>query len=156
MNLFKASDVIEFAVAIETNGERFYRAFAQRVPQPEARQFFELLAGEEAKHRQLFTRMLATLDDYALPESYPGEYFDYLQAYTQHKVFNREKLDREAAGIATAVEAIDFGVRREEESILFYIEMKNLVPAAGKAAVEQVIGEERAHFVRLMQLRKLV
>src|SRR4030042_1068389 len=78
---FEASEVLEFALRIEENGEVFYRAMSKKMQTKAVKDLFEFLADEEIKHHQIFTDLLATIDKYEPPESYPHEYLLYLRSY---------------------------------------------------------------------------
>ena len=150
---FNAAEIYEFAVRIEENGEQFYRRVASISEAPKVRELFTLLADEEIKHKKTFQGLLSKIEQYDPPESYPGEYFEYLRAYADNIIFtsllNKELPDK----IAPAV-AVDFGIRRELDSITYYLEVKNLVPDTQKAKIDAIIEEERRHFLKLSQLRK--
>ena len=49
---------------------------------------------------------------------------------------------------------MDFAIKRELDSILYYHEIKRLVPVAQHAAIEQIIEEERKHFSALTEMKK--
>ena len=50
--------------------------------------------------------------------------------------------------------ALEFGIRRETDSILYYHEVKKFVPEARQGAIDGIIEEERRHFVRLHEMKK--
>jgi len=45
-------------------------------------------------------------------------------------------------------------MQRELDSILYYHEVKNLVPAAQHEAIEKIIEEERKHYTTLLEMKK--
>ncbi|MFN7171029.1 MAG: ferritin-like domain-containing protein, partial [Candidatus Omnitrophota bacterium] len=129
MNVLGASEVLEFAIRIEENGEIFYREVSKKVEQRKVKDLFNFLAEEEVKHRKVFEEMLSQIENYQPPESYPGEYFAYLRAYAEGHIFTKEKKGAlMAKKMHTAKEAIDFAMEIELDSILYYLETKNLVP----------------------------
>lgn len=152
---FTASDILEFAVRIEENGANFYRYAVQIAKDEEAKEIFSRLADEELNHQKIFGRIFAAMEKTVLPESYAGEYAAYLHNYVDNAViFTKEALDRELAGVKDTLSALDFALRREQDSILYYHEIKQLVPAAEHAAVDRVIEEERRHFSKLSEIKK--
>lgn len=157
MDLFKAGDVFEVALQIENHGERFYRHAATLTDDPKAKEVFGFAADEEAKHRKLFEGMAAKVEkDYKPPETYPGEYCNYVKAYADNLVFPEDKQDAEFDGIKTVEDAVEFAIQKEIESILYYLEMKNFVPASQHAEVDRIIEEERKHYLRLSDLRRTI
>ena len=157
MDVFKAGDVFEVALQIENQGEKFYRYAATLTDDPKAKEVFIYAADEEAKHRKLFEAMAAKVDDdYQPPESYPGEYCNYVRAYAENLVFPEDKQDAQFSGIKTVEDAVEFAVQKEIESILYYLEMKNFVPGSQREDVDRIIDEERKHYLRLSDLRRTI
>ena len=152
---FSASDILEFAMRIEENGANFYRYAVQITKDDEAKGIFARLADEELVHQKTFGRIFAAMEKTTPPESYAGEYAAYLRNYVDNTViFTKEALDRELAGVKDTLSALDFALRREQDSILYYHEIKQVVPAAEHAAVDRVIEEERRHFGILSEIKK--
>lgn len=154
MGIFKASEIYQFAIRIEENGGKFYRKMAEKLENASMKKVFTYLANEEVKHKKTFEDMVSKIEKYEPPESYPGEYFAYLRAYADNIIFSQEKLDKEMLKIKGAISAIDFAIQRELDSILYYLEMKNLVPESQRNLIDGIIEEERRHFVKLSGLKK--
>ncbi len=154
MDTFRANEVFEIAIKIEENGEKFYRYAADLAEERNSKEMFTFLAGEEVKHKKTFEAMLSGVEDYQPSESYPGEYFAYLRAYAEGLIFTPEKLQSELAEVKTVEDAIDFAIQREIESILYYIEAKNLVPGNQKDKIDEIINEERRHYLKLVGAKK--
>jgi rubrerythrin len=98
--------------------------------------------------------MLESIEKYEPATSYPDEYFGYLKAYADTLIFTKDKLEKEVEKITTGIEAADFGIRRELDSILYYQEIKSYVPEKETSSIDAVISQERLHFMRLTQLKK--
>lgn len=154
MNLFDSSEVYQFAIRIEENGERFYRHLSGSMEDTEAKNLFAYLANEEVEHRKTFEDMLSKVEKYEPPESYPGEYFAYLRAYVDNIIFSQKKLEEELSEIKDSITAVEFCMRRELDSILYYQEMKNFIPPYQHNLLKKVIGEERKHFLKLAEIKK--
>ena len=154
MNLLRACDVLQFAIRIEENGEKIYRQFSKTMKDSSIKKLFSYLADEEIKHKKTFEDMVSKIEKYEPPQSYPGEYFAYLRAYADHIIFTHKNLDKEMAEISDAVSAIEFSIRRETDSILYYLEVKNLIPEDQHNVIYQVIDEERSHYTKLTELKK--
>ena len=160
MAIFDGSEVFQFAIRIEENGEKFYRHAAVITEDETARYLFNHLADEEIKHKNIFSDMFRKMDllkkmdvpDQA--ESYPGEYMAYLRNYLDHNIIFSRKADADFAHIQDTRAAIDFAIDRETDSILYYSEFKQFVPAGDRGLVDQVIAEERKHFLKLMEFKK--
>ena len=57
MAIFKSDDVVEFAIRIEENGEKFYRNAEHATTNDAARALFKRLADEEVDHKETFRKM---------------------------------------------------------------------------------------------------
>jgi rubrerythrin len=155
MNVFDASEVYQFAVKMEENGEKFYRQAAAMTEDDEARYLFNFLADEEVNHRKIFGELLAKMKTIEPDERYPGEYMDYLKDLLDNRaVFSKKKLDAEFKGVKNTLSALDFAINREVDSILYYSEAKNLVDKKQQKAIEKIIEEERKHFAKLTDFKK--
>lgn len=147
-----ASEVLQFAIKIEENGWEFYKKFADLVDNEKIRQLFVLLADEEIKHKEIFEAMLPEIEKYEPQEVYPPEYFSYLRAYADNIIF-KKGLDEELQKKLDAVAIIDFGIRMELDSIAYYQETKNFIPASQKNVIDRIIEEERKHFLKLTNFK---
>jgi rubrerythrin len=149
---FTPGDAMECAIQIEENGETFYRRMAEKFDDPEVKKLFTFLLGEETKHKKTYAKMLSTLDQYQTVENYPEEYYAYLKAYVEKVIFSQKRLEKEMDRIKDKESAIDFAIRAELESILYYEEMKKFVREKDHEIIEKIIEEERKHFLELSAL----
>lgn len=149
MSMFKPSEIFQFAIRIEENGEKFYRTMAEKINQPEAKTLFGALADEEVKHKKTYEGMVKGLENYEPPENYPGEYFEYLKAYANNHIFTEDQLLSKIADIKDAESALTFAMARELDSILYYQEIKKMVPKNDQDKIDGIIDEERKHYVKL-------
>jgi rubrerythrin len=156
MNVFDASEVVQFATRIEENGERFYRHVAEKAAEQNVKSLFTYLADAEVVHKKVFGDMASQIRTYEPVESYPGEYFAYLRAFVDGVLFNEDEMGKQMGDVVDIVSAIDFGIRKELQSIQYYEEMKKFVPNTQHNVLERVINEERKHFVDLTVLREAV
>ncbi len=154
MNIFDVTEIYQFAVQIEENGEKFYRAMVEKFDDPKVKELFGFLAEEEVRHEKVFKEMLAKIEGYNPQESYPGEYFDYLHAYADNLVFTIDKIDEGIESVHTIDEALQFAIGKELDTILYYHEMRNVVPAHQQKMVDDIIDEERKHVVQLTEMKR--
>jgi rubrerythrin len=152
---FEASEILEFALRIEENGELFYRAISKKMEKKEVKDLFEYLADEEIKHHQIFTDLLAKVGKYEPPESYPHEYMTYLHSYADEHIFNADKKAKSAAQeINDPKTAAEFGMGMELDSILYYLEARNFVAENQRWIIDKIIEEERKHYIKLLEFKK--
>jgi len=155
MKIFDASDIFQFAVRIEENGERFYRQAATVVDNEEVKHLFNSLADEEVKHKKYFSTLLSQIESYDPPETYPGEYMEYLRNYLDNKVvFSSHATKDEFGGVKDTLSALDFAINREVDSILYYSEAKNFVSKSQYGEIDKIITEERRHFAKLTEFKR--
>ena len=148
-------DVINFAIRIEENGERFYREAAEIITNQPVKELFQRLATDETVHRKTFERLLSSLDDYQPPETYEGEYLAYLKDFIDGKaVFKDHPKIAQLAKASSIAGALDFATQREMDSILYYQEIKKFVGTGHTETIDLIIDEERMHFAFLSKLRR--
>ncbi len=152
--MFNASEILQFAIRIEENGEKMYRRFSKAIKDSKNKKLFGYLADEEVKHKKTFNDMVSKIEKYEPPESYPGEYFAYLRAYADDIIFTHKNLDNELTKIVDALAAIKFAIQREVDSILYYLEMKNFVPEHQHKVIHKIVDEERNHYLKLTEIKK--
>lgn len=153
MSSYQGSDIFQFAIRMEENGEKFYNYAASIAKDPKVYGIFTKLASEEVKHRKLFADMFSKIDTIMPKESYPGEYMAYLQGSIDGKVFSMAA-SKELSDIKDVIAALDFAIARELDSVLYYSEMKKYVTATAQSLLDQVIDEERKHVVILSEIKK--
>ncbi len=156
MSIFEPSEIFQFAIRIEENGEKFYRGMALKLDNKEVKELFSALADEEVKHRLTYEGMVSNIEKYEPFENYPGEYFAYLRAYADNHIFTPNKLKEEMEKIRDAASALEFAIDRELDSILYYQEVKKLLPENQRNVIDKIIDEERRHFVKLSSCKQSV
>jgi len=150
--LFQVSELVEMAVSEEHHGTIFYLALEQRAESPIAREAARRFAEEERGHEKAFQSMNESLTSYIPNESYPGEYENYVQALLDGRTFPGEEEAIALARTGTDADALRMAIRFEKNSLLFFSEMRALVPEGQRAVVDELIEEERRHLVDLQRL----
>ena len=90
-----------------------------------------------------------------LPESYPGELRNYLEAFVEREVFDDpDSASKRVVEIKDPPEAIEAALEFEKKSILFYSGIKTLVRRSEAEQVDRVLSEEHQHVRRLQTLRQ--
>lgn len=153
-NIFAASEIVEIGIQIEKNGRDFYNTLTKQSKNASAQKIFEYLAGEEKKHIVVFQKILDSAQKYEPAESYPGEYFAYMNALASEYVFTQKDKGKQIAQkIKSDNEAVDMGIGFEKGSIIFYEGMKKVVPQYDLRVVEQLIQQEQNHLKQLIDLK---
>jgi rubrerythrin len=153
-NIFAASEIVEIGIQIEINGRDFYNTLAGKFEDQKAKGLFKYLADEEEKHIAVFQKILESVDKYEPVESYPGEYFSYMKNLAAEHVFTRKNEGSKIAGkVKTEKEALDLGIGFEKDSIIFYLEMKQMVSQNQYKVIDQLIAQEQGHLRKLTELK---
>ncbi|BFR48585.1 ferritin family protein [Nitratidesulfovibrio sp. HK-II] len=145
---FNAADVTAAAIRIEQRGQDVYRQAVAMAIKPEVKALFEHLAAEEAKHEATFRAMADRIGPVELPAwSIAAEYVEYLHALLDsHALFTQTGTLTSLKGAADDhAAALRMAIQFEKDTLLFFTEMRDLVPASEKATVDACIAEERAH-----------
>jgi len=152
---FSGSEIIEIAIGIERSGIAFYETLAKSTEDTMIRDSYRYLADKEREHLQAFQSMLDEVGKYQVPGSYAEDYGLYLNALVDSSVFTDDKIASEMAyKVASDIEAIELAISAEKDSILFYYEMRDIVPERRQKIVDSIIAEEKSHLRGLSELKK--
>jgi len=158
---FNADEIFEMAEEIERNGARFYRQAAENSSDKQTKQMLLALAAMEDDHLDTFEEMRKELSG----QEKGWTTFDpdnqsalYLQTMADARGYEGKITpEKELTGKETPKEIINIAVNSENESVVFYLGLKELVPAkAGRDKIEKIIMEEINHItVLLKRLRSM-
>lgn len=141
---FTADDIFEMAEQIEKNGAIFYRNAADKVSDPDAKNFLTDLAVMEDSHEQTFSAMRKQLTGSEKTQTVfdpDNEAASYLRALADTRVFFEKEIDA-----TSMVEILKAAILAEKDSIVFYLGMKDLVPEGlGQSKLDDIIKEEMSH-----------
>lgn len=152
---FSGSELINTAIGIERRGVAFYDMMADSTKNAVARDVFRYLADMERQHIQIFQGMLGEADKYQFSPGSAGEYTAYLQALVDSAVFTDELVASEMATQAESdIAALELAIGAEKDSILFYYQMRDIMPQRAQPTVNRVISEEKSHLRQLSELKK--
>jgi rubrerythrin len=151
---FSGKELLDIAVNMERSGAAFYETMVDCAKSKKAKTAFKYLADQERQHIKAYQGMLSSVVDAPPPESYTEEYDEYLKSLVRSAVFSSEGAACTLAEKTSSdAEGIDFGIRAEKDSILFYTELQDLVRRADAKVIGSIIAEERSHLKRLTELK---
>ena len=154
---FSGNELINIAIDIERRGIAFYDVMTKSTGSTEAKEVFQRLADMEREHMQIFHGMLSQAEKYQPVESYSGEYEAYLQSLVDSAVFSDDLVTSELASQAeNDIEAMELAINAEKDSILFYHEMKDIMPRRAQPTVDRILAEEKSHLQELARIKKLL
>lgn len=152
---FSPGELINIAIGIERSGITFYDIMARTTDSEMAREIFEEFVAMERQHLNLFQDMLAGTDKRLTPETSTSEYSGYLQALIDDAVFTNDAIMSEMVTQADSdIKALEVGISAEKDSILFYHEMKDIMPGPTLPVLDRIIAEEKSHLQQLTALKK--
>lgn len=156
---FNLDDIFQMAVRIEKNGAAFYRRAAETRTDIKERVFLENLARMEDHHQKIFQAMHETISD----TSKQPTAFDPGEENTAYLMAMADSHDGEGSpavadfftGRETLPDIVTQAIELEKKSILFYLGLKDLVPAKyGGDQIDTIIKEEQQHVAQLAGVLK--
>lgn len=156
---FNADEVFEMAEEIERIGAEYYREAAEKTSEKETKQMLLDMAAMEDGHLRTFQEMrreLSGREKEPMVFDPDNQAAMYLQAMADARgMEGRISPTQKLTGNETIKEILDIAVGTENESVVFYLNLKDLVPIkAGRAKVEAIILEELDHITTLLKKLK--
>jgi rubrerythrin len=153
-NVFSPQEILKIAIKVEENGKKLYEALEKKTGNDNVRQVWAYLKDQEEIHRKTFSMMLDNIGDYIVYEFSPGEYDAYIKAIAGGYIFIEELMEKKIKeGFNSDLEAVDFGIYIEKESILTYSALHQYVLPEKHPILDRVIDEEKNHLVKLTVLK---
>ncbi|MCK9615585.1 MAG: hypothetical protein M0R48_08780 [Candidatus Omnitrophica bacterium] len=153
-NIFSPQEILRIAIRVEENGKKLYAILEKKTGNEIMREVWAYLKDQEELHRKTFQAMLDNVGDYIVYEFSPGEYDAYIKAIAAGYIFTQELIEKKTKeGFKSDLEAIDFGIYIEKESILTYSALRGYILAEKHAVLDKVIDEEKNHLVKLTILK---
>jgi rubrerythrin len=150
-----ASEILEIAISIERRGIAFYDVMAKSVQNDETRNVFQQLVQMEQYHVKIFQDMLDEADKYEPTQVNSKEYDAYIQALGENAIFTDDMITSEmATKVESDIETLELAISAEKDAILFYYEMKEVLPQRVHPSVNRIITEEKSHLRQLSELKK--
>lgn len=156
-NLFSDLEGLRVAVEIEARGREFYRQASEQAKQPEHRELFQWLMGEELTHLERFTAIYNDINTRKEAHSeeylYDPEISRYLTVIAEHHVFpKQEEAPAKIAELKSVSAILHTALQAEKDSVLFYDELAaNAKFPDAKAIFKQLKAEEQAHVVTIRE-----
>lgn len=152
---FSGSELINIAIGIEGRGIVFYDVMAKSTKSDAAREVFNYLADMERNHIESFKAMLEDADKFQVPADESEQYSAYLRALVDSAVFSDDLVTSEMTAQAESdAAALELAIQAEKDSVLFYYEMKEVMPQRAQFTVDGIIAEEKSHLRQLSELKR--
>jgi rubrerythrin len=149
-----ASDIVDLAMQLEQSGEIFYRTVAKKARSSDIRALFEHLADEEVKHYRVFSKLGQAVQDHPLmTDEEWQDYAQYLSTTVQSAFFEGpDKALAAAEAVSDEAEAVRMAMGFEKETLLFFYDLRDMVPAADQTFITKVVEQEKSHIRRLAEM----
>ena len=149
-----AIEIFEIAERIERNSVNFYRKAAEALTDENMSAILLSLSEFEKEHEKSYANMRKQISakEWNLITFDPkNEMALYLQKIADSHIFDPKKDPAEQLkDKGTIKDIFNFAIESEKNSIIFYLGLKNYVPAtAGKNKVDEIINEEMSHIAEL-------
>ncbi len=155
--VFSADEILETAEQIERNGFSFYTAASKLTKDPDAVKLLADLAEWEVSHIETFQKMRKELDKSEKSTTVfdpEDEMAAYLKQMAGSVAFTAKKNPNDLLGSNPGLEKIlTIALEMEKDTVIFYSNIKEMVPAAlGIDKIDEIIKEELRH-VAIIQKR---
>lgn len=151
MEKYSIHEVLEQAIRTEQLGNEFYNDMAKRFEQDtELNNLFTFLAQQEVQHGRTFTE----LKDRTADEEFENweEVSNYFRTVVESEFFlGKNKSLPSMKNITSVLEAVNFAISFERETILYFLGLKEAVKE--KEIIEEIINEEKRHIILLGRYR---
>ncbi|MGD1995735.1 MAG: ferritin family protein [Anaerolineae bacterium] len=154
MAILTAAEVLNMALSAEQSGQSFYEAAAEKMEDQLVKDLLRELADWEQQHYQVFREMSDRVGSLPpLSESQWGEYDQYMQAALSNALFRGpDKALAVAEELEDEEEALRMALGFEKDTLLFYYDLREMLPAKERETVDKIIREEKSHALRLGSL----
>ena len=153
-NVLSPQEILKIAIKVEEEGRNLYHILEERGGDEQLKEVWRYLKEQEEVHRAVFQEMLDKCGEYIVYEFSPGEYDTYLNAIASSYIFTQELIAKKTKELFTSdLEAIEFGIYVEKESILTYSSLREYLVEYKKPVLDKVISEEKKHLAQLFSLR---
>lgn len=152
---FNPKEVLQISINVETQGEKLYSLLEAKAKNKKLQKVWHYLSEQEKIHRGVFEEILKQANSYIVHEFNPGEYEAYLRAIAAEYIFTPELIQKKAkAGFQSDLEAVDFGIKIEKDSIAVYSALREYILAGKCGLLDKVIDEEKKHYADLVSLKE--
>ena len=152
---FSGGELLAIAIDIERRGIVFYDVMAKSAENGEVRLVFQALVDMEHRHVQTFQAMLAEAGSDKNEEAYSGEEAAYLKSLVESNIFSDDAITSELfTSLDNDIEALEMAIGLEKDSILFYYQIKDIIPQKEQLLLERIIAEEKSHLRDLSKAKR--
>lgn len=153
--MFSPEEILEMAIKIEDMGLLYYETFAKKAKDKKIADLFTFLAGEESKHKALFTKIYeeSKKEDFFTLYDYE-EASAYFNALVESRFFIKpDAVMKIMDKVENESDAIQNAILFEKDTILYFHELGAMVKEKHKNLIQRLINEEKSHVMKLVELK---
>jgi rubrerythrin len=148
--MFTLSEIIEFAIRIEENGEKVYRDASAKSSDPSLVSLLQWLADEELEHVRWFSELKKGIKEEHVDPQVGEMGQNLLLGIVGDQSFSLKEKDLSV--IADLKEVLRVALDFEKDTVIFYEMMASFVQEnAALAKLNQIIQEEKRHVDNLSE-----
>ncbi len=149
-------DVFNTAIEMEDAGKIFYEFAVTMTEDENLKKAFKVLSEEEIRHKHIFENMKSKVSGIGISND-NNQYLKYLNEILNTKsVFDIKKFNDDKDKVNKLIDIINFAIERELDSIMYYMTLMAVVREEQRHIVQDIINEERKHFIKLNETKKLI
>ena len=153
--VLSAREIFSMALEVEKSGRAYYQTVVKQAPSQDLKEFFTYLADQEQVHYGFFKSLNDEIEDFSIDQEDWEQISEYIRASTETRFFiGEEKAISFARQAKDMIQAIDFALGFEKDTLLFFYELLNVTPPRSKTAVQKIVDEEKRHIKLLAEKRK--
>ncbi len=154
-NQFNPQEILKISVEVEEAGAKLYGKLEQQTKNEKVKGVWRYLKDQEVEHKKIFSDILNQAGEYIVYDLNPGEYQNYIRAISSEYIFTSGLIEEKTKkGFENDLEAVDFGISIEKESIFVYTSFKEYMKTGRKELIDRVVDQERKHYANLVDLKK--
>ena len=144
-----AKGTVAYAVQIEGHRGRFYQKLSQKFPpEPAPIELYEALAKNEATHKKLLNRILAS-QPVEIPVPDLGERYEMLRAMSLSEFFNGDiGLYKRLRRVRTPNDALEETLELEKDTLAYYQAMQDIIGCS--VELGDIIEDLKEHLLTVM------
>ncbi len=153
---YSITEILRFAVEIEKEGEIFYDKMADKTASDSLKKLYLKLKADESSHKKTFENLLDNTGPDKNEYAYhlENEYIAYLHSIIENTVFHQKDIDKLSGSLNDDLSVLNYAIDRENDSINYYNNLKNIIPDKHISIIDEVIDEEKNHARNLTDAKK--
>ena len=153
--MLSSEEVFSLAMEIEESGHAYYTTIAESAKFKDVSELFRFLAEQEIAHYRYFEKLKRQAPELLVDAEEWEQTSEYIRATTQSRFFvGQDRAIQLAKRAGNALEAIDYAIGFEKDTLLYFYELQNVSPADSKESAMKIVEEEKRHVKLLAQKRK--